>query len=89
MNAELNAISETPRMISHASNIKSIPMEEYSRLCQASIELIIANRTINKLNIKIQKKNDIIETLKANLLQRAEKPHLSPVSKLGCIRGIF
>lgn len=72
-------------MTSDFENMKSISLEEYSRLCQASIELMKANQTINKLNITIQKKNDIIETLNAKLAKRTENPHLSPVSKLGFI----
>lgn len=85
LNAESIADSETPRMTPDFENMKSISLEEYSRLCQASIELIKANRTINKLNITIQKKNDIIENLNAKLAKRTEYPHLSPVSELGFI----
>lgn len=85
LNAESNAYCETPTTTSGFEDMKLISLEEYSRLCQVSIELMKANQTINKLNITIQKKNDIIETLKAKLAKRTENPHLSPVSKVGFI----
>lgn len=63
-------------------NMKSVSMEEYRKLCQATIDLIKANQTINKLNILIQKKNAIIDDLKIQLETRTESTHLSPVSAL-------
>lgn len=58
------------------SNTVSIAMEIYKKLCQDSIDLIKANRTINKLNDMLRKKDAVIEKLKEERLN----PSLSPVS---------
>lgn len=54
----------------------SIPMEVYKRLCQDSIDLIRAKRTVDKLTDMLQKKEAKINELKVQKL----KAHLSPVS---------
>lgn len=58
------------------SNTVSISINEYKRLCQASIDLIRANRTIDKLNDKLRKKDNDIQKLKEEKLHSS----LSPVS---------
>lgn len=63
------------------TEMKSISMEEYRKLCQGTIDLIKANQTISKLNLSIQKKNAIIENLEIQLKTRAEGAiHLSTVT---------
>lgn len=57
----------TPSQPNSISNTISIPREEYQKLCQATIDLIKANKTI--------------ERLKSLLDNKAKPSHLSPVSK--------
>lgn len=58
----------------------SIPMEQYKRLCNASIDLIKANATIRKRDILIEKANREIERLKQKLHMATTREHLSFVS---------
>lgn len=62
--------------------MKSISPEEYRRLCNATIDLLKANKNIDKLNKIIQKKDAMIQALKTKLNAREENIHLSPVSEL-------
>lgn len=84
--AELN-IQETSTIVSanwtstQDNSMKTIPIEEYRRLVQASVQLCKANETIDKLNVLLQKKDKMIENLKAKLMTHTEAPHLSPVSE--------
>lgn len=61
----------------HISNMKSITTEEYRKLLNCSIELYKAERTIDKLNAEIEKKNAYIQKLK----DKPTQAHLSSVSK--------
>lgn len=74
--SELSTVHLRPVPNVTTSNTVSIPINEYKRLCQASIDLIRANRTIDKLNEKLRKKHDEIQKLKEEKLH----PSLSPVS---------
>lgn len=56
----------------------SIPREEYRRLCQATIDLLKANKTIGRLNLQLAKKDAIIAKLQDT--KEKSSSHLSPVS---------
>lgn len=58
--------------------MKVISMEEYRKLCKCSLELSKAEKTIDKLNAKLQKKDAIIANLKEK--QKTEHSRLSSVS---------
>lgn len=77
-----NSVIVSANLTSNSDNsMRAIPIEEYRRLVQASVELCKADKTIDKLNIVLQKKDKIIENLKAKLVTHTEAPHLSPVSE--------
>lgn len=77
-----NSAIVSANLISNPDNsMKTIPIEEYRRLVQASVELCKANETIDKLNILLQKNDKIIENLKAKLVTHTEAAHLSHVSE--------
>lgn len=69
--------------------MKSISLEEYRILYEATINLFKANKTIDKMNIIIQKKEAMIQTLKTKLDARKENSHLSPVSELKSFQKPF
>lgn len=60
-----------------------ISMEEYKKLCNSSVELYKAKKTIEKLTASNQKKDALIEKLS----ERHKFKHLSPVSKLNLKRS--
>lgn len=62
--------------IHEGSDSVSISMEVYKKLCQASVDLLKANKTIDKLNGVIRKKDAEIEKLKEEILN----PCITPVS---------
>lgn len=77
-----NSVMVSANLTSNPENsMRKIPIEEYRRLVQASVELCKANKTIDKLNMLLQKKDKIIEILKAKLVTHTEAPHLSAVSE--------
>lgn len=57
-------------------------MNQYRKLCNDSIELIQANKQIEKLNAMIKKKEEKIEMLNEKLKQKKENSKLSPVSRI-------
>lgn len=57
------------------NNLISIPKELYRKLCQESVDLIKANRTIDKLKEIIKNRDTTIEKLKTKKLYT----HLTPV----------
>lgn len=65
-----------------SENMKSILIQEYRGLVQTGINLIKANETISKLNMLIQQKNTMIDSLKNQLIAKTENPLLLPVSQL-------
>lgn len=61
--------------------MKLISLEEYRRILNATVELYRANETIRRLESEIQRKDDKINRLQANLeAARTVAENLSPVS---------
>lgn len=58
--------------------MKYVPIEQYRKLCNESVELIKAKKKIEQLNIKIQSKDAMIEKLKTKSTGYAK---LTPVRK--------
>lgn len=58
------------------TNMKTIPMELYMKLCNDSLKLFNAEKTIDKLTNSIKQKDNTILEIK----KRLELGHLSPVS---------
>lgn len=68
-------------MPNYQSEMKSISMEEYRNLLNATIELYKANATIKKLESLLQQKDDKIKNLDARLDElKIITDNLSPVS---------
>lgn len=65
------------------ADMKLVPIGEYRKLCNMSIELIKANKKIDQLIAQIQKKDDIIEKLKTKPTAYA---HLTPVRKQNVVK---
>lgn len=74
-------VGKNVRLNSNADDTRTISVNEYRRLLQISIELAKANKTIDKLNILLEKKDNMIANLKKKLMERTSNPHLSSVSE--------
>lgn len=85
-NIQLFSVSNSNQVVETSNdtiiNMKTISNEEYRKLCQGTIDLIKANKTINKLNILIQKKDAMIDNLEMQLKKRTEGSHLLTVGVL-------
>lgn len=71
-----NSVNNSDISDNVTSNTVSISMELYKKLVQTSMDLIKANRTIEKLNELIRMKDAVIEKLKVG----EQNAHLTPVS---------
>lgn len=66
----LNGSNTTLHVDDEVEDSISISTLVYQKLCQASVDLIRANKTVDKLNEAIRKKDFMIEKLKAEMLKR-------------------
>lgn len=92
INGSSSAFCENDQTSEHINNsseteMKSIPLEEYRKILNATVELYGAKETIRRLELEIQQKNDEISHLQTELTAaRTVAKNLSPVSLERCLR---